>query len=292
MCKQASPTSLPRLFLGGGGSIYWFYWSNLLALGALWDSAPESGLSPRLVSHGLVSHCFCSCFPGGAPKDGSFAPAQHSAGQVRVPPCQGGGVQGSSALWGVWNAINGHQPSWLLRALREEVAASPWDRQALGDPAQPRATLPCPGTCLILLFSTMTSGTDPSQDGDDTFSRKSCSRISLGAGDLPLQDSDPSAMGTGWPGLLRGPRAVRTPILPPTSPSWLQRLGTSCCDYFGGGCGVAGLGPWRSEGRSGGWSSPIPVYNPLPPPCLGPDLILELSGFSRGDGFPSVRGIK
>lgn len=152
---------------------------------------------------------FCSCFPGGcSPLMGvSCSPSTQLDGSpavcgARVMLC----TTVTHSICGLESRLH-TLPSALLAAPGSwgGMPASPWDHQALGDPARPRATLPQPGTHLILLYSTMAAGTDPSQDGDDTMSRKNCSRTNLGDRDVPLEDSDPLVMCIGQLGQVGGP---------------------------------------------------------------------------------------
>lgn len=250
------------------------------------------------VNHRLVvTPCSAPASLGLLPTDGCFTSAQHPAGWVPDGVwCQGDAVHCCYALKGfirIWMTYIVYYIAKIgYMAISPRGSPCSWVGDAFiilrtPDPGGPSTASCHPSfTHLILLFVTMAAGTDPSQDGNGAMSRNIFSWTDLGDGDIPLEDSDPLVMPTGHSALRGAWSSENPPFLPQHFPV-TPRLGTSCCDYFGGG-------KWRLvlayEGvRAGGWmKQPSPIYNPFPSPCSGPDLILELSGFSRGDGFMAL----
>lgn len=172
-----------------------------------WPCKSRAGVTPRSAP-----------LPQGPlPRDRCFCSARHAAGGVAGSAwCQGDAGHCGDAL----NAY--------IRLQIAHIAISPPGCSVLsgGDACitpgttRPWGTQRIPGSPLlgryfILLFSTVTAGTDPSRDGDDTTSRKTRLRNNLGDGGVPLKDSDPWA----------GGGAVRTPSPSPSISSLAPRAG-------------------------------------------------------------------
>ena len=197
---------------------------------------------------GWCHTAFCSCVPGGA--------APHRQGFHLRPAPSRVGPRGARAM--LCTGVTHSMPilEYRFHILPSAFLAAPCSRGgggrclhhpwewAPGDPAQPCATLPQPGTHLILLFSSMAVGTDPSQDRDDTMSSKNCLRSNLGDRDVPSEGSDPWAMCPGWLELVGDPGPRGPPSfsqLFPLGPRDWEHLAVII--FLGGGCGAAGFGP-------------------------------------------------